>query len=377
MAGWAAAAFAAVTDWTRSVLPPPPGGTKQLGVARPFYGVSDGVFLLAGGSNFPDAPASEGGTKACRDEIYVRLPDGRWRTLGRRLPNGPVAEGVPVTTGRGIACLGGTDGRRDLSDAFLMTWDPAAGDVDFAPLPPLPKTIRLGVGAAWRNLIFVACGEQGGTAANGFWRLDLDRPDVGWAELPPLPGDPRSQPVGAIAVRGSGRPAFHVFGGNGIAPDGLQTALTDGFFYDIAAGAAGVWQAAAPVQPAGSLLPISLLGGSACALGSVIFCAGGLDKEVWEDAARRFGELEGEALAVFRKDYLSWRAADHRWNRRLLVYDAAADVWASADEVPEARCGAAMAVLPGGALIIASGEDRPGSRSATAFVRQLTARKRK
>jgi len=377
LGGLGAVVLAATADWTKSALPPPPGGTKQPGVARPFFGVSGGVFLLAGGSNFPDAPASEGGSKVCRDEIYARLPDGRWRALGRRLPNGPVAEGVPVTTGRGVVCLGGTDGRRDLADAFLMAWDRASADVTFASLPPLPVTVRMGVGAAWRNLVYVACGEQGGKAANAFWRLDLDRPEAGWTELPSLPGVPRTQPVGAIAVRGSGRPAFHVFGGSGLAPDGGQAALTDGFFYDLPAGDAGAWEAAAPVRPAGSLEPISLLGGSACSLGSVILCAGGFDKGVWDDAVRRFGELRGEALAAFRKDYLTRRIADYRWNRRLLVYDAAADLWAGADEVPEARCGAAMSVLPGGALIIASGEDRPGSRSAAVFIRQLTARRRK
>jgi cyclically-permuted mutarotase family protein len=377
MTAWAAAALAATRDWTKSFLPPPAGETKQLGVARPFFGVSNGVFLIAGGSNFPDAPASEGGTKACRDEIYARLPDGRWRALGRRLPNGAVAEGVPVTTGRGIACIGGTDGRRDLADAFLMAWDPAVGDVTFATLPPLPKTIRTGVGAAWRNQVFVACGEQGGAAANGFWRLDLDRPDAGWTELPPLPGIPRSQPVGAIAVRGRQGPAFHVFGGNGVEKDGPQTALTDGYFFDLSAGGSGVWEPAAPVQPVGWSRPICLLGGSACGTGSIIFCAGGFDKEVWDEAVRQLGRLQGEELAAYRKDYLTRPAASYRWNRWLLVYDAAADAWASADEVPEARCGAAMAVLPGGALIIASGEDKPGSRSPAAFVRQLTARRRK
>lgn len=375
MIAWAAAASTAAKDWTRSALPPPPGETKQLGVARPFYGVSNGALLLAGGSNFPDAPASEGGTKACRDEIYVRLPSGQWQTIARKLPNGAVAEGVSATTARGIVCVGGTDGRRDLAEAFLMAWDPAAGDVTFAPLPRLPKTIRMGVGAGWRTQVLIACGEQGGAPSNGFWHLDLDRPDAGWTELPPLPGLPRSQPVGAIALRGAQGPAFYVFGGGGAAHDGTLAALTDGYSFDLAAGASGAWRPAAPVQPVGSPKPISLLGGSACGLGSVIICAGGFDKEVWDEAVRELGRLRGEELAAYRRDYLTRPVADYRWNRRLLVYDAAADVWASADEVPEARCGAAMAVLPGGVLIIASGEDKPGSRSPLAFVRQLTARK--
>ncbi len=371
----AAAAMAVATDWVRSTIPPPPGQTKQLGVARPFYGVTGGAFLLAGGSNFPDKPPAEGGEKACRDEIYARLPDGEWRALERRLPEGPVAEGISVTTSKGIICVGGTDGRRDLDAAFLMIWDREAGEVKFGRLPSLPKTIRMGVGAAWENQVYVACGQQNGAAANGVWRLDLDDVRAGWIALPPVPGAAREQSVGAIAVRGPWRPAFHVFGGNGVKPDGRQAALLDGYFYDLKEGDSGAWKPAAPVKPKGSAKPISVLGGTAIGGRSRILCIGGFDKQVWDEAVRSLGKLKGEALAAYRREYLTRPVAAYRWNRRFLIYDADKDAWSSASEVPEARCGAAMALLPDGSIIIASGEDKPGSRSPAAFVRQPTSRR--
>lgn len=369
------AGLALAADWVRSALPPPPGEARQLGVARPFYGVSGGVFLLAGGSNFPERPAAAGGTKACRGECYARLPDGAWRALARKLPEGPVAEGISVTTPKGVVCVGGTDGRRDLDTAFLMLWDGKAEDVKFGRLPSLPATIRMGVGGAWENRVYVACGRQNGAVANGAWRLDLDDVEAGWVALPPVPGPPREQSIGAVAIRGPWRPAFHVFGGNGVGPDGHQEALTDGYYYDVAAGVTGAWKPAAPVRPKGSAKPISVLGGAAIGGRSRILCVGGFDKDVWDEAVRSLGELQGDALAAYRRDYLTRPVVDYRWNRRLLVYDAENDAWGGTEEVPEARCGAALAMLPDGSLIIAAGEDKPGSRSPLVFVKPPLARR--
>jgi cyclically-permuted mutarotase family protein len=369
------AGLAQAADWVRAALPPPPGETRQLGVARPFYGVSSGVFLLAGGSNFPAKPAAEGGAKVCRDECYARFSDGEWKALARKLPEGPVAEGISVTTPKGIVCVGGTDGRRDLDTAFLMLWDEKANDLKFGRLPSLPATIRMGVGGAWENRVYVACGRQNGAVANGVWRLDLDDIVAGWVTLPPVPGLPREQSIGAVAVRGPWRPALYVFGGNGVGPDGRQEALTDGYYYDLTAGVTGAWKPASPIVSKGSAKPISVLGGTAIGGRSRIICVGGFDKDVWDEAVRSFGELQGDALAAYRKDYLTRPVPAYRWNRRLLVYDAEKDVWGSTEEVPGARCGAALAMLPDGSLIIAAGEDKPGSRSPLAFIRTPTFRR--
>jgi N-acetylneuraminate epimerase len=374
LVGCAAAPSALAQDWVRSALPPAPGKACQPGVARPFYGVTNGVFILAGGTNFPAKPPAEGGAQVCRDEIYVLDTAREWHALLKRLPDGPVAEGISVTTPLGIACLGGTDGQRDLDAASLMFLDPAAGEVKFSPLPPLPKTLCLGVGGAWKNQIFVASGRQGGVVANGFWRLDLDRLEAGWIALPPVPGVAREQAVGAVAVRSGGRPAFFVFGGNGIGPDGRPTALLDGYLYDLTAGDSGAWKPAAPVRPIGAPKPISVLGASAVSVRSRIICAGGFDKDLWDEAAGLLGELKGEALAAFREDYLTRPVEAYRWNRRLLVYDSEKNVWRDAGEVPEARCGAAMAFLPDYSIIIASGEDKPGSRTAGVLIRKLPSR---
>jgi cyclically-permuted mutarotase family protein len=341
-------------------LPPLP---DTLGVARPFAGVCDGVLLLAGGSNFPDKPAAEGGAKVCHDDIFILTADGRWRNGGKLL-HGPVAEGIPVATPAGVACLGGMDGKKDLSTAFLMAWSASSDAMYFSDLPPLPKTVRMGGGACLGGQIYVVCGKQDGKVANGVWRLDLGRQSAGWVALPPLPGVPREQPVAAIVPGTDGHPTLCVFGGNGVEPDGRQAALVDGYRYDLTQGDAGLWKAAATVQPKGFAKPVSLLGASAVAFDGKMLCSGGFDKEVWDESCRVQATLKDDALAAYKKTYLSQPPEAFRWNRHLLVYDAKNDEWKDGGVLPFApRCGAAMAVLPGGTLVIASGEIKPGCRT--------------
>ena len=87
-----------------------------MGVARPFAGVSHGVVLLAGGSNFPDRPLVAGGAKVYHDEILMLDPAAAqpmWRVVGR-LPR-PQGEGGSATTAQGVVCVGGAVGRNAIS----------------------------------------------------------------------------------------------------------------------------------------------------------------------------------------------------------------------------------------------------------------------
>ena len=357
--------------WTKTELPAV-NGVANLGVARPFCGVSNGVLLLGGGSNFPDKQTADGGAKACHDELFVLAPGKEWQLRPEQLPHGSVAEGIPVSTPDGIACIGGTDGKADLAAAFLMSWDVAAGKAVFRDLPPLPKTLRMGAGAAKERQVYVACGKQDGKVATGFWRLDLAHPENGWISLPPLPGVPREQPVAAILENAAGHRVFCIFGGNGVEPDGRQTALTDGYSYDLTQGDHGTWKPAAAVRPKGFAAPVSLLGASAVVLNGKMLCAGGFNKAVWDDACQMQAELKGDDLAAYRKKYLSQPPAAFRWNRHLLAYDAKLDVWEDCGELPfAARCGAAMVVMPGNVLVIASGEIKPGVRTPDVRLRKF------
>ena len=60
------------------------GGTQ--GVAASFAGSHDGLLLVAGGCNFPDTPAAEGGSKKFYADIYalnLTANDAKWQKVGQ------------------------------------------------------------------------------------------------------------------------------------------------------------------------------------------------------------------------------------------------------------------------------------------------------
>jgi sialate O-acetylesterase len=341
-------------------------GAPNPGVARPFYGMSGGVLLLAGGANFPGVAAADGGIKAYHDEVYAYGRTGVWSVFPDRMPGGPVAEGVSIATAEGIACLGGTNGIEDLSRAWQMAWDSEETRVSFRALPPLPVSLRMGVGAAWNRRLYVGTGRQDGAPGNRFWTLDLDRLKAGWTAMTPMPGPPREQAVAAVVESAGRRPVLCVFGGTTQHADESPVAITDGYTLELGGTDGGTWSAAGEVRPDGFGAPVSLLGAAAVAVGGRMVCAGGYEKTAWDEAGRRLRELRGDALALFRTRYFTQPRSAFRWNPHLLAYDPAAARWEDWGAHPElARCGAALVVLGGHTLLVASGETKPGVRTPT------------
>ena len=72
------------------------------GVSGAFSGNIDGQAIVAGGCNFPNTPADEGGTKVFYNTVYA-LRGQQWRKIGE-LPQA-LAYGVSVTTKEGIICF--------------------------------------------------------------------------------------------------------------------------------------------------------------------------------------------------------------------------------------------------------------------------------
>lgn len=353
-------------DWTSGRLPKL-NGAENPGVARPFAGISQGVAILAGGANFSEKPLIEGGKKQYHSTIYILPPGTRdWKVVGD-LP-APLAEGVSVTTSRGIVCVGGTDGNGDTSKAFLMNWDPGTQTVRIDPLPDYPKTFRMGAAAVWnRDTVYVLGGLCDGSVSGEVYRLRLNHLPAGWEAMPPIP-TPRDQPVAAVQNTDQKRTALFVFGGYAPDENGCQFALMDGFSYDLAQGREGRWvptaEAALDSDPDRAL---SLIGASALPIGTQhIFFFGGVNRNTWDEAQVKFKTLRGDELEQFRHDYFSAPAETLGWNRYVLAYHTVTNTWLSYGTVPFLpRAGAAVLRLQDGSLLVASGEIKGGVRTAS------------
>lgn len=335
-------------------LPSLTDGVPNPGVARPFSGEHQGVAVLAGGSNFGSKPLVEGGTKSYCAEIYTCVANStQWIRAGV-LPQ-PLAEGVSVSTPRGVVCVGGTDGKALSSGAFLLTVH-AASRVAIESLPAFPFGFKMGAAAYYQDKVYVVANhaEQG----SDVWLLDLDDLPRGWRALPALPVA-REQPVAAVQNTAMQKTALFVFAG--FSTNGL--ALTDGYAYDLAKGEKGLWQQLPSTTKTQAHFPV--VGAQAIASGDQhILFLGGSHREVWNAHMQALATLHGEALRQHQQHYLKQPVEAFQFNREILGYHTVSDTWFVWGSQPfPGRCG--MAVIPrkDGSLLLASGEIAPGIRT--------------
>ena len=283
-----------------------------MGVARPFAGVSHGVVLLAGGSNFPDRPLVAGGAKVYHDEILMLDPAAAqpmWRVVGR-LPR-PQGEGGSATTAQGVVCVGGAvgrDGAEVASSAFVLSWDGTA--VVQKPLPDVPVPLGKMPGvAAFGDVVYV-------TGSNVLWRIDLASDEPRWEEAREVVGLPAVFGEQPVLVAQKGR--LFLFPG-----------------YDARTGRA-----------LDARFGKTFVGTSAVAVGDQhILFFGGADEAVWN-----------------AKPPPDRPVGDYRFAETIRAYSVVGDAWF---ELPGGvpRCGAAVVRLDDGRLLVAGGEVKPGVRT--------------
>jgi len=356
-----------VFEWTS--LDPLPH--EEIGFAGSFVGVHRGGLLVAGGANFPDGAPWLGGAKVWHDRLFVarRDADGACRWLSGRafkLPR-PLAYGVSVSLAEGVVCVGGCDGERCYADVFLLAWDPVAGGVEVTPLPPLPRPLAFMGGAAIGRRVFVAGGQESVDPASAgcfFFSLDLSqRGEEGfcWRSLDAWPGPERILPV--CASQSDGRiDRFYLFSGRRLSASGKTEFLTDGWTYS---PESDTWTPLSPVAPGGE--PRCIMAGTAVASGAnhiVVF--GGADGRLFGRIESLNGEIDGAPSAA--KEALRARLNELLRNhpgfgRDLLAYHTVTDRWHRLGEMPFAGPVTTTAVRWGDAIVLPSGEVRPGVRT--------------
>ena len=176
-----------------------------------------GRLVMAGGCNFPDRPAREGGAKRYYSEIYiadylgaVHLAcetkaselDMGWKLVGH-LPH-PTAYAAFQLYDDQLIVAGGQSAAGDLSDAYIIQLSDSLG-VEITPLPSLPEP-RSGMASALiENVLYLIGGRVNGKLSNAVLSLDLSSPQKEWREETPYPHSPFLKLVAAMHLyeRGS------------------------------------------------------------------------------------------------------------------------------------------------------------------------------
>ncbi|CNH34687.1 N-acetylneuraminate epimerase [Yersinia pekkanenii] len=220
--------------------------------------------------------------------------------------------------------------------------------------PDVPLPFKNGTGARVNNSLFVGLG----TAGQSWFRLDTDKVSSGWQKIADFPGQPREQAV-TVALDGK----LYVFGGVGksSADDTQVRALNDVYRFD---PQTNQWQQLATRAPRG------LVGTAATTVdGSQALLLGGVNKAIFDgyfaDLASA-GSDERQKSAVINA-YFDQAPADYFYNRDVLIYDPAKNQWKSGGQVPFlGTAGSAISAM-NNRLILINGEIKPGLRTAAVW----------
>ncbi len=366
------------------------GENGPQGVLAAFFGMLDGTLVVAGGCNFPEVPAADGGEKVFYREIWgMRNPlvkDARWEKLGE-LPEA-AAYGACGVTPAGIVCVGGKNAENSLRTVWILKWNAEKTRIVAEVLSMLPVTLDEAAGAVMtqkiagmtKHFFYVAGGNAEGKPSARTFRLNLSDAHCVWEEIPAFPGKGRVQPVAAVQNTATEK-HFFLMGGyhprGEVVADTAQGADTqpaeifsDGYRFNPAAGAHGTWTSVAACVPHEECEPRALVGAVCVPSGSHhLLVMGGVNRERFFHALNHPG-----ADADYMKHAPQW----YGFNRNLLVYHTLTDAWVAEGEFPElARVGAAVVPCEGGGTwLVVGGELKPGVRSVDACVLEIMTRTR-
>ena len=332
------------------------GDTLQ-GVSAPFAGMIGSELIVAGGCNFPDVPAADGGEKRFYADVYgldVRKDVDSWKKIGE-LPQ-PLAYGACVVVPDGLVCLGGTaDGKTSSADVFLLTV--ANGKAATKPLPPLPVGLDQFAATYDNGTIYVAGGQTDGTPNLTVYCLAYGKNAERWESVETAVSGStdssaahvaRLQPCLVVQNGANGAELF-LMGGFDAATKTVNTAMMAYNFKTKTWKSVASW----PTPGATAL---------ACGANNILVF-GGVNRQTFESA-----------LQEPREDYLTHPAEWYKFKDSIQVYNTITDAWTTSFADPRlARAGAAVvAASEPNTYYIINGELKPGVRSAEVSKLTLT-----
>jgi SSS family solute:Na+ symporter len=366
---------------------------RQPGVAGPFAGVHGDALIVAGGANFPEKLPWEGGAKIWWDDVWVLEGLGggspRWVTDKRFTLPRRIGYGISVDTPEGVICAGGHDAQQCYADVFMLSWDAQTRTIRRTELPPMPQPLSFMAGALVGETLYVAGGQttmKDAVPSKVFWALDLGKrrgaaSDFKWEVMPSWPGPERVLPV-AAAQRGARGMEFFLFSGRRPTAGKPTTLLSDAYAFD---PATKTWRTlpnvGAGIRGASGMCVMA--GAAAAVGGNEVFVFGGDRGELFleleahdlaiaaarakatsasgSEKARVEGEIEAR-LAAKRKIY----DAHPGFAREVLAFDPQKNSWRVAGVVPAEISPpvTTLAVKHGNAVLLPSGEVKPGIRTA-------------
>ena len=300
------------------------------GVGGAFLGTFEDTLIMAGGANFPDKPAWEGGAKVWHDAVYTLGPrNKKWNPIGK-LPRA-IGYGIGSSIRQGLLLIGGANAERHFQDCYVLSIENEK--LVTKPFPFLPRPLAYSAGALVGSKVIIAGGTEkpDATAASSVaYSIDLANLTGGWKELPLWSGSGRM-----LAQAAGTKDTFYLFGG---------VTLTSGakgpereYLQDCHAFTLGkTWRRLASLPHALAACP------SPCPIvENEILLLGGDD-----------GKLSGKIAAAKHPGF----------SNKILAYDKSLDTWSEQGEAPAALIATGCTKWNKGFAYV-NGETRPSGRS--------------
>ena len=314
------------------------------GVSAPFAGFIGDWLIVAGGCNFPDTPAAEGGKKAYYREIYAYNtadPEAQW-VRQTDLPFA-VAYGASVETPDGLVCIGGMNTDSLITSVVRIEQTEKPDSFALNMLPALPTPIDNGAATRTGNRIYLT----GGNQKDGEQKLYALSPaeEYCWTELSEYPGQKRIQPT-LLSDGGNG---LYLCGGYTVRNDTCLLA-EELLRYDTHDQ---IWtvESRLPADQHGA--PRCFVGGSGTTYKEQLILTGGVDYQIFKNA------IEGRAPADYMKKAPEW----YRFNSDLLLYDTNTHEWKTVNGPKGMARAGGILLHKENTLYMVCGETKPGIRS--------------
>lgn len=368
----------AIFDWTYEQELP-----NSLGLNGAFIGVHNGVLIFAGGTNFPDKPVWEGGTKQWYDKIHVAEKNGttlNWVSEPLDSLPKPLANGVALSTPNGLLCIGGDNSKGIYQEVFLIRWNSTERKIEFESLPSLPIPLANMGASVVDDVVYLVGGQQqkGQEATANFLSFSLKgsltKKPYTWEVLDAFPGKSRIQPV-VVGQNNGKQNCLYVFSGLHYNPKAQTPYEMLGDVYEFnphsqvwtqkqnvpnnnTPGVENGYIAAAPSIQLGDAH--ILIFGGAGGVNQNLFQRGKYLKQIKD--LLLVDNIQHALLNSLQQQDKTLVAATS-FSKTIWAYHTITDTWSKKGELPNAAPVVTSAVDWNGALFIPGGEVRPGVRT--------------
>ncbi len=347
-------------NWQKAAtLPPSKGQTKSIGFAGPINGMSNDVFITAGGANFPNGMPWEGGAKYYSNEIYVLQKKGNdlvWISHDQSLPE-PIAYCGVSSTGKGIVYVGGENDADISKKVFLLNWDNDAKKAVIKSLPDLPVPLTNVAVNHIDNIVYAAGGDEKATSSNRFLSLDLNDTNAEWKTLPELPF---ALANASLITQGKN---IYLIGGRTKSTSGISELHGTTFVFDTEKN---TWKKLSDIRDGKGLANLSAAAGILLDNESILMI-GGDDGKTFHKIETLLSQIS-KATSEAEKEKLTKEknalVINHKgFSKKLLLYKIPSDCWTEIGEYPFPAQVTTSAVNWDSKIILSNGEIKPGVRT--------------